>query len=245
MIDLPVDLAAQLGQASSDDFVAVRRQLATDLRSRGEEELADAVAAVRKPSAAVRLLNRLATAHADRVGMLLRISADLASAQSRLLSGDREAASELRELGREQTRAQTELVRLARGVGAGDGPPSDASVRQVEAMLRNAGGPDAERLRAGALLTEPRPPAPDLDAAVPARAEPDARAAERAAAVRRAEELEARSERLRREAERRADNAESLRHQLVAAEEAATAAKQEWADARREASAARRAADAL
>jgi hypothetical protein len=96
----------------------------------GDRELADAVAALPKPSAAAWLVDQLVRAEPDAVAAALALGSDLRAAQA---SFDRDA---LRELGRERREALSELADAARRVSADRGRPLGSSIAdEVEQTL--------------------------------------------------------------------------------------------------------------
>jgi hypothetical protein len=128
VIDL-ADIAGELYGLDLDEFTAERNRRAKELRS-SDRELADAVAALPKPSAAAWLVDQLVRAEPDAVAAALALGTDLRAAQA---SFDRDA---LRELGKERREALSELADAARRVSADRGRPLGSSIAdEVEQTL--------------------------------------------------------------------------------------------------------------
>jgi hypothetical protein len=123
------EIAGELYGLDLDAFTAERNRRAKELRA-VDRELADAVAALPKPSAAAWLVDQLVRAEPDAVASVLALGADLRAAQA---SYDRDA---LRELGRERREALSDLADAARRVSAGRGRPLGSSIAdEVEQTL--------------------------------------------------------------------------------------------------------------
>ena len=123
------DIAGELYGLDLDAFTAERNRRAKELRA-SDRELADAVAALPKPSAAAWLVDQLVRAEPDEVATALALGADLRAAQA---SFDRDA---LRELGRERREALSRLADLTRRVSADRGRPLGSSIAdEVEQTL--------------------------------------------------------------------------------------------------------------
>jgi hypothetical protein len=88
--------AADLYLGKLEDFVSRRNALAKDLRKAGDEDEAERVAALKKPSRVAWELNRVSANEAKLRDELLDAAAALAKAQERLLAGKAER-SDLRE----------------------------------------------------------------------------------------------------------------------------------------------------
>jgi hypothetical protein len=132
------------------DFVSERRALAARLRDAGKTEDAEAVAALRKPSAVVFAVNRAAR---DRP----KAARDAAAAAERLAKaqagGDQEA---FRAAVGELDAALDLLGEVAVAHVSAGGKPTDAMRRRVHDLLRRAVGHGETRaaLERGALLEE-------------------------------------------------------------------------------------------
>ena len=123
------EIAGELYGLDLDAFTAERNRRAKELRA-ADRELADAVAALPKPSAAAWLVDQLVRAEPDAVAAALALGADLRAAQA---SFDRDA---LRELGRERREALSRLADAARRVSADRGRPLGSSIAdEVEQTL--------------------------------------------------------------------------------------------------------------
>jgi len=186
-------------------FVETRSQMVRDLRNVGSRELADRLAALRKPSLAIWALNQVGDVAADDFEALRTAANRLRQSQENLLKGDRSAADEMSKATHEQRRTiETLSRRLAMVLSAVGHAASEATLRRLSDGLRNASVADGETwaaLRDGRLLSEPEPPTlPTLDVGsmhrvTEARVDQDAdarrkRIAAAEADVRRAEEFE-------------------------------------------------------
>jgi hypothetical protein len=218
----------RLYAASLDDFVAVRRDVAKELKDAGEAERAAEVAKLRKPSVAVWALNQAARRDPKSAKALAKAAVKVADVQARRTKGDLRGAQEgLREIAGTLVDGAEQTLR-----DAGRSVPHTLGHRLHEllrAVAADAGSRDA--LAAGQLGEEPEPggfsalgalgsaPAPERPApkeAKPSKAEEARR--------RRDEEREARLQGLRAElrdaeaaaseARRAADRAERHAAQL-------------------------------
>ncbi|WP_327150868.1 hypothetical protein [Nocardia sp. NBC_01329] len=143
------EVAADLYGLAPGDFVAARDARAAAARESGDRELAAAISALRKPTVAGWTVNMLVRAAPGEVDALLRLGADLRTAQ-RQLSGE-----QLRELTRQRRQVVDALTGRAGELVAGQGRPvSDAVLRQVSETLTAAlADPEiAERVRTGTLV---------------------------------------------------------------------------------------------
>lgn len=138
------EVAADLYGVPPAEFTAARTVAVRAARAAGDRDLAAAVAALRKPSAAAAAVNLLVRRRPEDLGRLLDLGVRLREAQAAL------AGADLRALHAEQQRAVPEVVDGALDLGAGGG----AAVRgQVEATLRAAmGDPGAAAAVATGLL---------------------------------------------------------------------------------------------
>lgn len=229
---------AQLDELFGGDpaqFTARRDALAKELRKAGDREAADAVKALRRPSAAAAIVNRLARERRAELRAVLDAGAELAAAQAAAVGG-RAGGDELRGAQRALRAAIEGLVAEAtRGASA-------TTAEKVRETLQAAAGHEELRAVVAAGRLEREASAAGfggLDAALipaPARssskgaakgkgkgrkgsAEEDAAAAERARA---AEEVARRKAR---------ERAQRRRRELRAAKEAEAAAAQELAAA--------------
>lgn len=211
-------IAGELYALDLDAFTAERNARAKALRD-ANRELADAVAALPKPSASAWLVDQLVRAEPDAVAQALGLGPALRAAQA---SFDREA---LRSLGAQRREALSDVVDAARRVAADRGRPVSASIADDVEQTVLAGMLDedaASAVRSGRLVRalqsiggEPV----DLDGAVAA---PGEELAERGAAAR---------PRRAAPAPKGPDRAAAARAEVAAAEREATAARAGLQDA--------------
>lgn len=124
------EVADELYGLEPGDFVPRRDERVSDLRRAGERDLATAVKALRRPTAAASVVNRLARQRPDEVGRLVELGARMRDAQASL------AGDELRALGRQRQQLVVALGREAARLAAESGHPvSDAVEREVESTL--------------------------------------------------------------------------------------------------------------
>ncbi|MGW6334409.1 hypothetical protein [Nocardia rhamnosiphila] len=217
------EVAADLYGLAPAEFVAARDARAGAAKESGDRELAAAITALRKPTVAAWAVNALVRAAPREVDSLLRLGAELRTAQ-RQLSGAR-----LRELTRQRRQVVDALAERAGEVAADQGRPvSGAVLRQVSETLTAALADSdiAEQVGAGTLATAQSyagfgPVEPDLSVV---RDEPKAAGAETRRKKKAAESTEdghARAEADRQRAQ------EELRAAETAAREALAAAEKE------------------
>ncbi|HEY2027804.1 MAG TPA: hypothetical protein VGH20_01230 [Myxococcales bacterium] len=136
-------LLARLFEAPLEEFVQARNALVRELRGKGKDEEAKAVAGVRKPSKALWLVNDVARREPAQVKSLIAATARLRKAQEKGASGD-----DLREAMREQREALNALTAAA----------GDASVeRRVRDTLQAAAMSQPDALREGRIEEELQP----------------------------------------------------------------------------------------
>jgi hypothetical protein len=148
--DAPQD-AEKLFAVEPDRFVAERQALAKKLREEGRKEEADAVAALRKPSAVVFAANRAARDRPKAARSAADAAVRLRDAQA---AGDADAFGDA--LGKlDQSLDLLAEVALAHVAPAGK-TPTDAMRRRVRELLRSAVAEDdaREALARGALAEE-------------------------------------------------------------------------------------------
>ena len=209
------------------EFVAVRDELARQLKADGERDEAAAVKALRRPSVPVWALNRVARDNGDAIDALLTAADDAREAQDALLAGDvdREA---LRAALAQRRVALHDVVRRAVALIEGSGRPAGSQPRQVESALNTVVASDvlSELLRNGELVEVVDDEADDdlasmLGASVAPNATKemrpvsnlsDARAAKQAAAARKE------VERLRKAASAAADALDKARRSVTEAD---------------------------
>jgi hypothetical protein len=114
-----------------DSFTRERDRRVKQLRSEGKRDAADALASLRKPTAAAWAINQLARKHARLVDLLLDASHRLVDAQRTGKTGD-----ELSRVNRRQREAIDKLVHAARELLADRA--SEQTIRHVTETLRAA-----------------------------------------------------------------------------------------------------------
>src|SRR5690348_14952877 len=115
------------------DFTARRDQLSSEAKKAGERDLAAAVKALRRPSAAAFALNLMARTRGDRIDALIELGGRMKAAQE-ALSGD-----ELRALGRQRSQLIHAVTQEVRSVSHDAGHPvSDSVAREIESTLEAA-----------------------------------------------------------------------------------------------------------
>lgn len=143
--------AERLYAGSPDDFVAVRTLAVKALREAGDRPTAAAVGALRRPTVAAWVVNRLVRERPEVVEELLELGASLRAAQSSL------DADTLRELSQQRRRLVSAVGREAGVLASEAGTPlASAAGRQVEDTLQAAvvDADLAEVVRSG-LLVQP------------------------------------------------------------------------------------------
>jgi hypothetical protein len=135
----------ELYGAPPERFTARRDELARQARADGDKDLASAVHALRRPTAAAWVVNALARQAPEAVGELVELGARMREAQS-VLSG-----SQMRALSRERQQVLAHLVRQATALAAG--PVSPSVSQEVEETLRAAVSDEdaADAVRTGCL----------------------------------------------------------------------------------------------
>lgn len=145
------DVAYELYGMPPEDFTATRDARARQARTEGDRDLAAAIKALRRPSAAAWAVNALVRAHPAEVERLLDLGEALREAQAAL------DGAELRALDKQQRQVLAAVRRRAQAVLADAGHRmSEAVARQVEQTLK-AGMADAEAataVRSGMLVTD-------------------------------------------------------------------------------------------
>jgi hypothetical protein len=138
------------------EFTAARNELAKRLRKAGQDDAAERVQELKKPSVPVWTANQLARRHPDAVQALLDAGARLRKAQEAAFRGD-EGRQAVRDATRDEREALRMLTRLAHELLAEEGRPvtRDATDR-IGSLLRAAAvDPDtADELAAGRLAEE-------------------------------------------------------------------------------------------
>jgi len=220
-----------------DEFTARRNELAKRLKKDGDEDAAEQVTALVKPSVPAWTINQLARRQKKEVQALLTTGTRLRKAQERALAGGgadalNAAQAEERESVRDLTRRAVEILEEA-------GRPATRTVlERIRATLGAAVLTDPERaaLKAGRLTTEVQVSGFDALAGIRPAAPRAGQRDELAERRKKKAERERKRARLEKRAQELADRAEK-------AEEAAERAEEAAADARDLADERRRAAD--
>jgi hypothetical protein len=119
------------------EFTAARNELAKRLRKAGQNEEAEKVAALSKPSISAWAINRLARAQRERMQELLDAGQEIVEAQKEALAG--KGAERFDEASRRQREAVRGLVRPAESVLVEAGHrPSEAVKERISSSLRAA-----------------------------------------------------------------------------------------------------------
>ena len=119
------------------EFTATRNELAKRLRKAGQEEAAENVAALAKPSIPAWAINRLARVEADGMRKLLEAGQEVVDAQKEALAG--KGAERFDAASRGQREAVRSLTRAAEKVLADAGHrPTDAVKERISSSLRAA-----------------------------------------------------------------------------------------------------------
>jgi hypothetical protein len=221
-----------------DEFTAARNDAVKRLKKAGEDEAAEQVAALSKPSVPVWAINQLARQDKNAMRALLDSAAKLRKAQERALSGG--GADALRDAQSTERDAIRDLTHKAAGILDEAGRPASRTVlERIRSTLGAAAlaEPTRTALKAGRLTDEVELSGFDVLAGIePApkgRAQPKDELAERR---RKKAERERERRRLEKEARELDERAKLAEQQADEAEEAAE-------DARAEADQRRRAAD--
>lgn len=112
------------------DFTAARDASSAEARRQGDRPTADAIKALKRPSAPAWAVNILARERTEDLQRLLGLGASLREAQARL------SADDMRELSRQRHGVIAGLTRKARDLAASRGQPvSDTAARQIEQTL--------------------------------------------------------------------------------------------------------------
>jgi hypothetical protein len=221
-----------------DEFTARRNELAKRLKKDGEEDAAEQVTALVKPTVPAWTINQLARRQKKEVQALLATGTRLRKAQERALAGGGPDALQAAQA--EERESVRDLVQRAAAILDEAGrPPTRAVLERIRATLGAAVLTDPERaaLKAGRLTAEVQ--VSGFDALAGIRPAPPPKAAPRdELAERRRQKAE--RERKRKQLEKRARD---LADKAAAAEEAAEQAEEKAADAREIADDRRRAAD--
>lgn len=145
----------ELWRATPDEFVAVRNQLAKQLKAEGKADEAETVKKLKKPSAAVWAVNLLAREKPKVVADLVDLGRQVEAATADAIRG--EGAGALKELDRQRRHAVSDAADAAAAVADAAGQPLSAAMAgRVASTLDNASLAQATRdlLTAGRLPTE-------------------------------------------------------------------------------------------
>jgi hypothetical protein len=219
-----------------DEFTARRNELAKRLKTQGEEDAAEEVTALVKPSVPAWTINQLARRQKKEVQALLATGTKLRKAQERALAGG--GADALQAARADERQTVRDLTQRAAAILEEAGRPATRAVlERIRATLGAAVLTDPERaaLKAGRLTSEVQ--VSGFDALAGIRPAPKTAPTDELA-VRR--ERKAEREKKRKRLEKRARD---LADQADQAEEAAERAEEAAADARELADDRRRAAD--
>jgi hypothetical protein len=146
----------RLYQLPLNEFTAGRDDLTKRLRAEGENERAQEIKKLRKPTAAVWLVNQLAHERPLDVQRLLNAGESLTKSQAQAAAGE---SSQFPEARRDEHRALEQLAKATREIAerAGIGPSAVGKAREtLRAASLTAEGRDL--LRRGRLIEELEPP---------------------------------------------------------------------------------------
>jgi hypothetical protein len=240
------DVTAQLLAEPLEQFAAKRNERVKELKASGQAELATEVAALRKPALPLWAANQAARADASALGPLRQAAEAVSRAQT---GGGARSSSAAHDLRRASEAFQGKLDGLvdsaAEALRRRKHAAGEETMRRIREIFRLAsleGGDTWDRLKNGALISEPGPAEDVLSmfqAAGPRRAGKAeksaehvdafhaAKAAEREARLdaERADQLEATARRLRQDADEAAAQAQRARQRAAAAEKEAAAAR--------------------
>jgi hypothetical protein len=146
----------RLYQLPLSEFTSARDELVKRLRAEGEDERSQEVKKLRKPTAAVWVVNQLARERPLDVQRLLKAGESLTKSQAKAAAGRAETFPEAR---RDEQRALEQLAKVAREIAEGAGIGSAALGKATE-TLRAASltAEGRELLRRGRLTEELEPP---------------------------------------------------------------------------------------
>jgi len=139
-----------LSQVPPEEFVQARDALVRQLREKGDAEEARRVAALRKPTASLWVVNQLGRRAAPAVDQLVDATRRARKAQMQGGGGD-----ELRETMHAQREAMQKLLGAAREAAGEIGVTlSPEQERRIQDTLQTAAATEPDQLRAGALDSE-------------------------------------------------------------------------------------------
>ena len=137
--------------ADPGEFVAIRKQLAAELRAAGDKDGAKQLLGARRPSTAAGARNQLARREPDLVETLLDRARELVAAQTRALSGNADAMRDAIRAHRTALDAATDAALAILGARANDGFRDE-----IVSTLRAASTDDdvARLVRTGRVIRE-------------------------------------------------------------------------------------------
>jgi hypothetical protein len=146
----------RLYQLPLSEFTSARDELVKRLRTQGKSEQAQEIKKLRKPTAAVWVVNQLARERPLDVQRLLKAGESLTKSQAQAAAGRSQTFPEAR---RDEQRALEQLAKVAREIAEGAGIGSAALGKAAE-TLRAASltAEGRELLRRGRLTEELEPP---------------------------------------------------------------------------------------
>jgi hypothetical protein len=240
------DVAAELLVEPLEQFASNRKARVKELKASGQAELANEVAALRKPALPLWAANQAARADASALAPLRQAAESVSKAQTGAGARSSSAANDLRRASEAfQGRLDAVVDAAAEALRRGKHAAGEETLRRIREIFRLAaleGGDTWDQLKKGALMTEPRPGDDVLSMFQAAGPRPGgkadksgervdafhaAQAAQREARLdaQRADQLEATASRLRQEADEAAAQAQRARQRAAAAEKEAAAAR--------------------
>jgi hypothetical protein len=152
---IPDDVLDRLYGAAPADFVATRDAAARDLREAGDRSAADAVRALRRPSAPAAAINRAVRAEPAQARALLDAAGDLRRAHEAAMAGERDA---LKAAAAAERQAVNSLAATAAAQAAGGRSASADVERRIRDTLEAVAlDPEVrERFAAGRLEKDAR-----------------------------------------------------------------------------------------
>lgn len=215
----PIDLLA----VPPAEFTQARNALAKELRAAGNDEEAKRVAALRKPTAALWVVNQLARTAPDQVKALIEAARRMRRAHQQ------GAGDQLREAMQDQREASQAIARAAEEAARRIGAHANLDfLRRVQETAQAAAASDPDSLSAGTLEHELEPAGFDALAGT-AVAAPRAHARPDKTPKPESKHLREEHERLRREL-REAERAAQELRKLADADEAEARSAQKLAD---------------
>jgi hypothetical protein len=146
-----------LYQLPLDRFTAARNELANRLGAAGQTEAAQQVKALRKPTAAVWLVNRLAREDELEIQRLLKAGESMTKTQAKVARG--QSPEGFLEARREEQQALERLARAARKLADREGVGSSSIVRATQTLRAAALTEEGRKLlKRGRLTEELQPP---------------------------------------------------------------------------------------